>query len=77
MSAVALASMVLFVHYTGDYKTAYNNIGASVFVYSLGVFLAISNININFKEKNDSNLSETFKTYIWCLYYSRNGVIRV
>jgi len=43
--------MVLFVHYTGDYKTAYNNIGASVFVYSLGVFSAINNIKINFKEK--------------------------
>lgn len=60
--------MVLFVHYTGDYKTAYNNIGASVFVYSLGVFLAISSIKIIFKEKTNRiivRLSKlTFGVYI-------------
>ena len=68
MGAVALASIVLFVHYTGDCDTAYNDIGASVFVYSLSVFLAIKNIKINFKEKTIRILAKlsklTFGVYI-------------
>lgn len=51
LGAVALAFIILFVHYTGDYTNAYENIGAPVFVYSVALFLAINNIKINFKEK--------------------------
>lgn len=68
LGAAALAFIVLFVQYTGDYTNAYENICAPVFVYSISVFLALNNININFKEKTAKKLTTlsklTFGVYI-------------
>lgn len=66
--ASALAFMVIFVHFTGDYNNVYQNIGAPVFVYSVSVFLALNSINFNLKEKNAKKLvlfsKLTFGVYI-------------
>lgn len=68
LGAAALTFIVLFVHFTGDYSNTYKHIGAPVFVYSVSVFLALNNMNFNFKEKTAkklTNLSKlTFGVYL-------------
>lgn len=68
LGAASLAFIILFAHFTGDYRSVYQNIGAPLFVYSVSVFLALNNMNFNFKEKTAkklTNLSKlTFGVYI-------------
>ena len=68
LSLISLLIIVFYVDFTGNYTIAYANIGALVFVYSLGVFLAINNIKISFKEKTIQILAKlsklTFGVYI-------------
>jgi len=68
LSLASLSFMVVYVNRTRDYKFAYENIGVLVFVYSLGVFLAITNLKINFKEITARILEKlsqlTFGVYI-------------
>lgn len=68
LSLISLLIIVFYVDFTGNYTIAYENIGALVFVYSLGVFLAINNIKISFKEKTIRILAKlsklTFGVYI-------------
>lgn len=68
LSLISLLIIVFYVNFTGNYAIAYENIGALVFVYSIGVFLAINNIKINFKEKTIGILAKlsklTFGVYI-------------
>ena len=49
--------MYSYVQFTGDYKFAYENIGAPVFLYSTGVFLLLNTIKFNFKEKTENLLT--------------------
>lgn len=68
LSAVSLVAIVLYVHFTGDYTNAYQNISVPVFLYSVGVFLALNNINFNLSEKTAKKLEKlsklTFGVYI-------------
>ena len=68
LGAVSLVSIILYVHFTGDYNNAYTNIGAPVFIYSVSVFLALNNIKFNFSEKFAKKLMVlsklTFGVYI-------------
>lgn len=56
LGAVSLSAIVLYVHFTGDYTNAYENIGAPVFLYSVSVFLALNNINWKLKDKTAKKL---------------------
>lgn len=68
LGAVSYMSIIFYIHFTGDYKNAYQNISAPVFVYSVSVFLALNNINWNLKEKTAKKVAElsklTFGVYI-------------
>lgn len=68
LGVASLVFIICYVLFTGDYKTAYENIGAPVFIYSVSMFLALNNIKFNPKTKalkileKFSNL--TFGVYI-------------
>lgn len=68
LGAICLFVMFFYAHFTGDYKTAYQNIGLPVFMYSVSVFLAINNINWKLKEKSAKKVEAlsrlTFGVYI-------------
>ncbi len=68
LGAVALGTMFLYVHFTGDYKSVYDEISATAFVYAVSVFLAFTNIKINIGEKTAKVLTIlsklTFGVYI-------------
>lgn len=68
LSLISLLAIVFYAHFTGNYTIAYANFGVPVFVYSAGVFLAINNIKIDFKEKTMRILATlsklTFGVYI-------------
>lgn len=51
LSLLSLLAIVFYVGFTGNHAIAYDNIGLLVFLYSSGVFLAINNVKISFKEK--------------------------
>ena len=68
LGATSLVLIILYVHFTGDYKNAYKNIGMPVFVYSVSVFLALNNITWKLKEKITKKLATlsnlTFGVYM-------------
>ena len=68
LGVVSLISIILYTRFTGDYNTAYENIGAPVFLYSVSVFLALNNINLNLNEKTAKKVAElsklTFGVYL-------------
>lgn len=64
----SLAFIFLYIHFTGDYKNAYENLNAPVFLYSVATFLAMNNIKFKLKEKTPQRLATisnlTFGVYI-------------
>lgn len=51
LSAASLVLMIIYVESTGDYKNAYANLGVLVFVYSAGIFLALTRLKISPSKK--------------------------
>ncbi len=68
LAALSLAFIFVYVHFTGHYNAAYENIGAPVFLYAVGTFLALSSINWQLKEKTAQKLAAcsklTFGVYL-------------
>ena len=68
LGMLSLATIIIYAQYTGDYKNAYENIGAPVFLYSVSTFVAINGIKLNFKEKTAERIAKlsklTFGVYI-------------
>lgn len=65
---LSLVTMIVYVHFTGDYDPAYSNTGMLVFFYSVSVFLAVSNFKPAMKENAAHMLTGlsrlTFGAYI-------------
>lgn len=68
LGVAAFVAIVLYVHFTGDYKNAYSNIGVPVFFYAVSVFMALTNIKICVGKKSSKLLIAlsklTFGVYI-------------
>ncbi len=68
VGAVSLASIILHTQLTGSYIEVYRNIGAPVFLYSVAVFVFLTDINYRFNEKTEKVLITfsklTFGVYI-------------
>ncbi len=68
LGLMSLLFIIFYVQLSGDYTTAYENVGAPVFVYAVSVFLALNNIKFNLKEKTAKKLEKlsklTFGVYI-------------
>lgn len=68
LGACSLMFMILYVHFTGDYKTVYDNIGVPVFVYAVSVFVLLTNVKFKPSERGGKLLGIlsrlTFGVYI-------------
>ena len=68
LSLVSLLGTIFYINTTGDYETPYENLSVFVFIYSLGLFLAINSIKTTFKERTLQTLEKlsklTFGVYI-------------
>ena len=51
LSLLSLAGMILYIQFTGDFNTVYENIGLPVFLYSVGAFLALNRISFHPKAR--------------------------
>lgn len=64
----SLIYIIFYVHFTGDFGSAYEYIGLPVFLYSISVFLILNNLRFNFTEKAIKIISGfsklSFGTYI-------------
>lgn len=61
LGVTSLLLTIVFVHFTGDYNNAHQNIGAPVFLYAISVFLALNNIHTQFTEKTTKKLMQMSK----------------
>ncbi len=75
LGLASLACMFTYVRFTGDYKTAYADLGFFNYIYSFSVFLALSNLKINLGNRSAKLVTQlsklTFGVYIiHCIFLS-------
>ena len=74
MAIFALLGMMTYVNFTKDYSNAYKNAGILVFVYAVGVFLAINSVN---KNKRVNNIVPLLSKSSFGIYVIHIGVLDV